>query len=579
MDRNTIIAVVLIGLVIILMPVYYKWIMPEKPPQEQPAEQPKVLQPKPQVQPPSTEIPPTITPQESVQDTTLQAMGFPMTGEEETVEVDMEKLTLVFSTHGAKLIRCVIHGYHSHLGGDVQIIREDGRGDLVASFRGQHGELNTEDIYFTVDKNHLSLKDSEIGSIVFRAEGAGGAFIEERYDFVGDRYDLEWSINAQGVGSGTASEEVWLSWEGGLAISEADSVLAIQYSKAYAYYGNSLIKYDVGRKDTLKTGDTQWVAVRNRYFEAAIIAADNPASAFYLHGIRETDLYPNRRDMQQKVFQTALIDPMYGRDYHRDLIVFLGPLDYWVMKAQGHNLQKTLDWGWDFFRLTVPILWVLKTLHSFIPNYGVVLIVFSVLVKFLVWPLTHKSHESMKRMQVLQPLIKELREKYKDDMQRLQKETMKLYKEHKVNPMGGCLPVLIQMPLFIALFSVFRSTIELRGAPFIFWITDLSAPDYIFHLPFSLPLYGTGVAILPIIMGISTYFQSKLTMTDPNQKMMLYFMPIFLILIFNKLPSGLTLYYTLFNFLTLAQQRIVKTHDPTLELAEASPKPRGKPKK
>jgi YidC/Oxa1 family membrane protein insertase len=579
MDRNTIIAVVLIGLVIILMPVYYKWVMPEKPTQEQPAEQPKQLTQPPTVQPQVPETTPTITQQEAAQDTTLQAMGFPLTGEEETVEVDMEKLTLVFSTHGAKLIRCIIHGYHSHLGGDVQIIREDGAGNLVASFRGQNGVLNTEDIYFTVDRKHLTLKDSDMGSIVFRAEGAGGAFIEERYDFVGDRYDLEWSINAQGVGSGTASEEVWLSWEGGLAISEVDSVLAIQYSKAYAYYGTSLIKYDVGRKDTLRTGDTQWVAVRNRYFEAAIIAADNPATGFYLHGIRETDLYPNRRDMQQKVFQAALIDPMYGRDYHRNLIVFLGPLDYWVMRAQGHNLQKTLDWGWDFFRLTVPILWVMKTLHSFIPNYGLVLIVFSVLVKVIVWPLTHKSHESMKRMQVLQPLIKELREKYKDDMQRLQKETMKLYKEHKVNPMGGCLPVLVQMPLFIALFSVFRSTIELRGAPFIFWIKDLSAPDYIFHLPFSLPMYGAGVAILPIIMGISTYFQSKLTMTDPNQKMMLYFMPIFLVLIFNKMPSGLTLYYTLFNVLTVAQQRLVKTHDPTLELADASPKPRGRPKK
>jgi YidC/Oxa1 family membrane protein insertase len=216
----------------------------------------------------------------------------------------------------------------------------------------------------------------------------------------------------------------------------------------------------------------------------------------------------------------------------------------------------------------------MRHLHGVIPNYGIVLIIFSVIVKIIVWPLTHKSHESMKRMQMLQPYLKELKEKYKKDMQRLQKETMKLYKEHKVNPMGGCLPVLIQMPLFIALFSVFRSTIELRGAPFIFWMKDLSAPDYVLHLPFSIPMYGAAVAILPIIMGITTYFQSKISMTDPNQKMMLYFMPVFLVAIFNKMPSGLTLYYTLFNVLTLVQQQFVKPKDAVpVEVPSAGEKP------
>jgi YidC/Oxa1 family membrane protein insertase len=168
-------------------------------------------------------------------------------------------------------------------------------------------------------------------------------------------------------------------------------------------------------------------------------------------------------------------------------------------------------------------------------------------------------------MQRLQPKIKEMREKYKNDPQRVQKEMMKLYKEEKVNPMGGCLPVLLQMPLLYGLFIVFRATIQFRNAPFVLWIKDLSQPDIIFQLPMTLPLYGSHVALLPILMGVSTFFQSKSSMTDPNQKMMLYFMPIFMTLIFNNFPSGLTLYYTLFNVLTMIQQKL--TPPPQAQLA------------
>ena len=164
----------------------------------------------------------------------------------------------------------------------------------------------------------------------------------------------------------------------------------------------------------------------------------------------------------------------------------------------------------------------------------------------------------MKDMQKIQPLMAEIREKYKDEPQRINSETMKLYKEHGVNPVGGCLPMILQMPLLIALFIVFRSTIQLRGAMFIpGWITDLSQPDTIFTLSFSLPMYGNEFNILPILMALTMIFQSKMTMQDPKQKMMVYIMPIFMLLIFNRFPSGLNLYYTLFNLFTIVQQKFI----------------------
>ena len=163
----------------------------------------------------------------------------------------------------------------------------------------------------------------------------------------------------------------------------------------------------------------------------------------------------------------------------------------------------------------------------------------------------------MKKMQMLQPKLKDLQDKYRSDPQKLNQMTMRLYKEEGVNPMGGCLPMVLQMPLLFALFIIFRTTIELRSQGFIWWIKDLSAPDTIFTFPgnFSIPIYGNTINVLPILMGVTMYIQQKMTITDPKQKMMVYFMPIFFTLLFNSFPSGLNMYYALFNILSIIQQK------------------------
>jgi YidC/Oxa1 family membrane protein insertase len=204
-------------------------------------------------------------------------------------------------------------------------------------------------------------------------------------------------------------------------------------------------------------------------------------------------------------------------------------------------------------------------MYTLIPNYGVVLIIFAFLVKIVVFPLTKKSYQSTKAMQAVQPEINALKEKHKSNPQKLNQATMQLYKEKGVNPLGGCIPMLIQMPLLFGLFTVFRTTIELRGKPFVFWITDLSAPDTVLHLPFSFPMYGDQVSILPILMVVSMFIQQRMmggANQQGQQKMMSYFMSGFFFLMFNNFPSGLNLYYTLFNVLTIAQQKWVPTNAP-----------------
>lgn len=211
-----------------------------------------------------------------------------------------------------------------------------------------------------------------------------------------------------------------------------------------------------------------------------------------------------------------------------------------------------MTWGWEWARwfmepIGIGILRIFLTIHKLVPNYGLVIILFSILVKITLNPLTHKSYEATARMQEIQPQMASLREKYANDQQRLNQEIMKLYKEQGVNPLGGCLPVVFQMPILFALFNVFQNAIELRQAHFMGWMTDLSQPD-------QLSVGGMQVHVLPMLMALTMFFQQKMTVKDPKQMMMVYLMPLMMIFFFWSMSSGLVLYWTLFNLLSWAQQ-------------------------
>jgi YidC/Oxa1 family membrane protein insertase len=266
--------------------------------------------------------------------------------------------------------------------------------------------------------------------------------------------------------------------------------------------------------------------------------------------------------------------------------VYLGPMSYDTVAALGVGLEKNIEMGMKFIRpVSQGVLWALIELYRFIPNYGWVIIIISLLTKILFYRLTHKSFKSMKEMQDLQPRLTALKEKFGDDKRRMSEETMKLYKEAGVNPLGGCLPMVLQMPVFIALFNVLQYTIELRGAPFISWINDLSQQDILFKLPLSLPLIGDNFSLLPILMGASMFAQSKLggsptgqasTAIPPGFNTML---PIVFTVLFYKMPSGLVIYWIINTVMSVAQQYyIVKDSRKTavVEVVEEPPRKRKK---
>ena len=245
------------------------------------------------------------------------------------------------------------------------------------------------------------------------------------------------------------------------------------------------------------------------------------------------------------------------------LNLYLGPLSYFIISDLEVGLEQIMNLGFSLIRpISKLVLYSLVYLHEVIPNYGVVLIIFAIVIRVVTNPLTKKSFTSTQKMQLVQPRVNELQEKDKGNSRKTNQGMTARWKREGVTPLGGCLPILIQMPLLWALFIVFRTTIELRGQPFIWWITDLSSPDVIFNLPFSLPLYGQGVTVLALIMGITMFLQQKLSgaASNPQQKPMMYMMSIFFFLIFNQFPSGLNLYYAFSNFLAIRQQRAISKH-------------------
>lgn len=237
-----------------------------------------------------------------------------------------------------------------------------------------------------------------------------------------------------------------------------------------------------------------------------------------------------------------------------DLGAYIGPKEYSQLKAVNYDLTNALYFGW-FDVIAKPLLLFLNLIYDYIPNYGVAIILITVIIKILFWPLAHKSAKSMKTLQKIQPKLAKLKEKYGDDKEKLNKELMQLYKTYNVNPMGGCLPMLLQIPVFFALYKVLLQSIEIRHAPFALWITDLSAPDRLMIPGVEIPWIG-GIPVLTLLMGASMYLQQRLTPTagDPTQAMMMRFLPIVFTFMFINFPSGLVLYWFVNNVLSIVQQ-------------------------
>jgi len=462
----------------------------------------------------------------------------------------------------------------------VQLINYSRGNTYDLSFVSTDGKaINTADFFFksdlSVGKYIVTSGDSL--TIKFQLKIDDGKEIVKTYTFRQSSYEIESDIELIGMNNVISNNEYDLVWNNGIRPVEKNTVDGAAASNSSVYYGDEQVIIDApsDKEETVRedfNGRVDWIAVRNKYFAAVIIPNDpSSVNGAYLEG--NSEARPNQGVAE--FYNIRLSLPFKNTDYERQSFkLYLGPVDYNTLKGLGNNLEALVDFG-SFFGLKFivrPIaeyvlLPLFNFLHGFIPNYGFVIVVFSIIIKIVVYPLTKQSYQSMKKMSLLQPKITEIKEKYKDDQQKISKETMKLYQTYGINPAGGCLPMLMQMPIFVALWGLFRTAIELRQQPFILWIKDLSQPDIIYDLGFKLPIFGIQeISGLAIMMGVTTFIQQKMTMKDPKQQAMVYVMPVFLTILFMTFPSGLNLYYFLFNLLSIAQQQYINHQHKGVEL-------------
>ncbi len=473
------------------------------------------------------------------------ALAMDTSVEAELVTLENDKLALTFSTLGACITKAVVKDYPSmDRTKFVQLIPEEQR---TLCFENIPIETSAGDI--DIANMIYQVETTDNGITFFLADDDGNRLVEKVFRLSAD-YRLEVDFN---VNIGQDIEHYNLAFESGLRDTEAYLKHKKNDYKIVTMIDNSIESIMLSKlmKEPRElNGNIDWAGVRTKYFGIAVI----PDNLLHVNQLYATD----RGESPGMSLHVDNSDHPWEIRHHYS--VFVGPLIASMLEDEfGMGMENLAEIGWKWLQfLSKFFLWFLEMLHKFIPNYGIDIIIFAIVIKIVVYPLTHKTLESGQKMQKIQPKVKEIQQKYKGDPRTMNAEVQKLYKEHGVSPLGGCLPTLLQMPILFALYPALRYSIELRQANFFFWLNDLSAPD---------PYY-----VLPILMGVFMFVQQKMmspqtqssdSMDDQQkaaaqtQKMMLYVMPVMMVWIFAGLSSGLVLYWTIFNILSIGQMYIM----------------------
>ncbi|MFN2572507.1 MAG: membrane protein insertase YidC [Gemmatimonadales bacterium] len=470
-----------------------------------------------------------------------------------TVWVTSPLYRLGFSTRGGRLVSAEILQYQSFAPGDsarpVELVPPG------EAFLRHRLALPGGDTVSLDDWNLQPIPDAP-GVVVYAGQGPktlrfegqrGGSRVVLEYSFIPEEYRFDVRGTVTGLGGGGAVLLIDLA--DGLRSAEKDSLDDFRHYSVVTK-GSKAERTDFSKirpgERALFEGPFEWVGVKSKYFFTAALALEEGqptfAGAIAVGGPRA-----GKAATRAHVTITMPVQPAGVFRYQ----LYAGPLDYRHLSRMGHGLDDANPYGGIFRPIIQPVsygvltvlLWMHERLHL---AYGWVLILFGIVIRLVLWPLNQKAMESGIRMQAVAPLLKETQDKYKNEPERLQREMLRIYKEHKVNPFGGCLPMLLPMPVLLALFFVFANTIAFRGVPFL-WLPDLSRPD-----PFK---------IIPILMGLSMFALSRVGQIgvppNPQTKMMLYFMPIFMTVLFLNFASGLNLYYAAQNLFSIPQQYMI----------------------
>jgi YidC/Oxa1 family membrane protein insertase len=476
--------------------------------------------------------------------------GPPLARPAKDITVKTKWYEAVFSEQGGSLKSFKLFAFKEKLGDSafkelIQIQEADQYPLQLEWIKKTQPPLNRA--FFQTDRTSLELTPQQPqGTLTFRYRSDQGTTLIKTYAFAYDSYRINLTLK---VINGTAQP--------------LDDNLAILFQNKFpktdaaaaAFQGQLTLvngKYeekgiDKVDKEAILTGKIEWGALSDTYFMGALA----PAEGQEIVSLKTSRPAP---DQLAAAFVLPPINLPAGSEKTFQAALYFGPRDIDILKPLNLKLEQAVNFGF-FDIISKPLLWILKFFYGYLHNYGWAIILLTILVKIVFWPLTHKSYKSMKDMQKLQPKMAKIREKHKDNKEKLNQEMMALYKTYKVNPMGGCLPMVIQIPVFFALYSLLGYAIELRHAHFLLWINDLAAPDRL-PIGFPIPYVGEGIPVLTLLMGASMFIQQKMTPTtgDPTQAKVMLFLPVIFTFMFINFAAGLVLYWLVNNVLSIGQQ-------------------------
>ncbi len=547
MERRAILATILAVIVLVVYQTFFAP-TPQQPTEPQQAE---VEEPKPEGPPAPAR--PTAPPARAAEErpVTLPKIAGPLirAKQEETITLETDLLKVVLTNRGGAVRSWQLKQYQEAKGPvDLVGIPPQDRTPLPFASSVDGGEGATG-LYRIVERP--SADPSKPQRVVMEFQETGGILLEKSLVVYPGRYLADVELRLKNLAGVSTEGSVRLQWGPGFRTGAANQNTRFDRVSAVAWIDGSRVTPDMGEvtEEVLQSGAVSWTALEDTYFAAALVPAEPGPS-----GLVAKDA--EGKPIVGLLYPAQPIAP--GGETTAQVKLYAGPKEITRLRDAGHDLRELVNLGWFDF-LARPALYFIRFLNGFVGNYGVAIIIITILQKVAFYPLTQKSNKSMQAMQTLQPKILAIKEKYKNNPQKANQETMELYKRHGVNPVGGCLPMLVQLPIFLALYNALLGSVEMWHAPFALWITDLSAPDTLFTLPFALPYLGASFPMrgLPLIMGVSMFIQQKMSPTggDPRQaKMMLFMMPIIFTVMFWGFPSGLVLYWLINNVLQIGQQ-------------------------
>ena len=486
----------------------------------------------------------------------------PSAKEDNTV-VETPLFYLKFSNKGGFLSEVRLKNFVNYDSIPIHLIKDKNTAFNINFGTTDSRILNTQDLYFQPSVSNSG--DNVIVSMKLKVSES--KFLEYRYEIKKDDYMMDFTIRSQGLDNViNSSQEINLDWQ----------IKTYRHAKSVSYenrYTELVYEYEGGKDDYLgqselsedTADDVTYVAFKQHFF-TSILLADTP---FRKADLKSSNLIKDEEidTVYTKAFAVKLPLELTAGEINKTMDLYFGPSDYKILNAYDRNLDEVVPLGWGIFGWINRYVFIptFGFLSSFLP-YGFAIILMTILVRIVMSPVTYKSYVSQAKMKVLKPEIAEINEKYKDNAMKKQQALMALYKEAGASPLAGCVPMLIQFPILIAIFRLFPSAIEIRQKAFL-WADDLSSFDYILDLPFTIPQYGDHVSLFTILMAIALIFSSKLNtgqMNDANQQMpgmkfmMTYMMPVMLLFIFNSYSSGLSYYYFLSNVITLGQTLFIR---------------------